>query len=89
MLQKLSKYEVKVLTLLKLVILLPLRFYVKSNYGEFKWSKNVIFSNLEVLKFDFSKFEQFLSSKFTKYSKFRVSNNSKNDIFGPFEFTNI
>ena len=45
MLQKLSKYEVKVLTLLKLVILLPLRFYVKSNYGEFKWSKNVVFDN--------------------------------------------
>ena len=36
MLQKLSKCEVK-----------PLRIYVKSNFGEFKWSKNVTFGNFK------------------------------------------
>ena len=33
------------LTLLNLIILLPLRLYVKSNFGKFKWSKKVIFGN--------------------------------------------
>ena len=43
MLQKLSKCEVKAWTLMNL---LPLRFYVKSNFGEFNWSKKeVIFGN--------------------------------------------
>ena len=41
---------------------------------------------LEVLNFDFSKFEQFTSPKFTKNSKFRVSKIAKNNIFAPFEF---
>ena len=39
------KCEVKGLTLLKFDHLLPLRFYVKSNLCEFKWSNNVIFAN--------------------------------------------
>ena len=43
----------------------------------------------EVLDFDFSKFEQLSSPKFTKNSKFRVSKIAKNDIFGPFEFAKI
>jgi len=44
---------------------------------------------LEVLNFDFSKFEQLSSPIFTKNSKFRVSEIAKNDIFGSFEFTKI
>ena len=43
----------------------------------------------EVLNFDFSTFEQLSRAKFTKNSKFRVSNIAKNDIFGPFEYTKI
>ena len=42
---------------------------------------------LKVLNFDFSKFEHHSSPKFTKNSKFRVSEIAKNDIFGPFYFT--
>ena len=45
MLQKLSKCEVKVWLCWNLIILLPLRFNVKSSFGKFKQSKNVIFSN--------------------------------------------
>ena len=40
---------------------------------------------LKGLNFDFSNFEQFSSSKFTKNSKFRVSKIAKNDISGPFD----
>ena len=45
MLKKILKCEVKAWLCWKLIILPPLRFYVKSNFGKFKWSKNVIFSN--------------------------------------------
>ena len=44
--------------------------HVKSNFGEFKRSKNVSLDNLEVLNFDFSQFEQFF--KFEIYQKFIV-----------------
>ena len=44
-LQKLSKCEVKAWLCWNLTILLALRLYVKSNFGEIKWSKNVIFGN--------------------------------------------
>ena len=44
---------------------------------------------LDVLNFDLSKFEQFSSPKYTKNSKFRVSEIAKNDIFDPFEFPKI
>ena len=44
---------------------------------------------LQVLEFDFSKFEQLLSPKFTKNSKFRVYEIGKNDTFGPIESTII
>ena len=44
-LQKLSKCEVEAWLCCNLMILLPLRFYVKSNLGDFKQSKNVIFCN--------------------------------------------
>ena len=43
MLQKLSKCEVKAWLCQNLMIFLPIRFNVKSNFGEFKRSKNVIF----------------------------------------------
>ena len=46
MLQKLSKCEVKAVLCCSLMILLSLRFYVKSNLGEFKQSKHVIFGNV-------------------------------------------
>ena len=53
MLQKLSKCEVKAWLCWHLIILPPLRFYVKSNFGEFTWSKNVIFDNLRGSEFWF------------------------------------
>ena len=45
----------------------------------------LILTILEVLKFDFSKFE----SQIYQNSKFRLSKIATNDIFGPFEFTKI
>ena len=45
MLQKLSKCEVKAWLCLNLIILPGSRFYVKSNYGKIKRSKNVICGN--------------------------------------------
>ena len=56
-LQKLSKCEVKAWLCYHLIILLPLQFYVKSNFDKFNRSKNVIFGNLKILNFDFRKFE--------------------------------
>ena len=53
-------------------LLLSLRFYVKSNFGEFRWSKMSFLAILEVLNFDSSKFEQLSSLKFTKNSKFSL-----------------
>ena len=44
---------------------------------------------LEVLNFDFSKFEQLSSPKFTKNLKFSVSKIAINDIFGLSEFAKI
>ena len=43
MLQKLSKCEVKAWLCWNLIILLLLRFYMKSHFGKFKRTKNVIF----------------------------------------------
>ena len=45
MLQKLSKCEVKAWLCWNSIILLLLRFCVKSHFGEFKLSKNVIYGN--------------------------------------------
>ena len=53
------------LDFISLIILLPLRIYVKSNFGEFKRFKNVIFCHFWVLNFDFNKFKQLSSPKFT------------------------
>ena len=46
MLQKLSKCEVKAWLCWNMITLLPLQFYVKSNFSEFKWSKNVLYGNI-------------------------------------------
>ena len=57
MLQKLSKCQVKAWLCWNLMILQPLRFYVKFNFGEFKQSINVIFGSFSDLKlWIFSKF---------------------------------
>ena len=45
MLQKISKCEVKAWLCWSLIILPPLRFCVKSHFGEFKHSKNVTYGN--------------------------------------------
>ena len=44
---------------------------------------------LEVLKFDFSKFEQLSSPKFTKFQSSESLKLPKNNIYGPSEFTKI
>ena len=81
MLQKLSKCEVKDW------LCWIWSFYCHSN---FTWNqilansngpKMLILTVLEVLNFDFSKFEQHSSPKFTKNSKFRVSKIVKKAIF--------
>ena len=53
MLQKLSKCEVKAWLCRSLIILLPLQFHVKSNLGEFKQFKKVIFGNFRGSEFWF------------------------------------
>ena len=53
MLQILSKCEVKAWLGCILIILQSLRFYVKSNFGNFKPSKNVIFGNFRGSQFWF------------------------------------
>ena len=52
-LQKFSKCEVKAAWCGNLLILLPLKFYVKSNFGELKGSKIWFLAILEGLKFWF------------------------------------
>ena len=44
---------------------------------------------IEVLNFDFSKFEQLSSTKVTKISKFEVSKIAESEILGLFEFAEI
>ena len=51
MLQKLSKCEVKAARNGHFSNLPPLRFYVKSNFGKLKQSKNVIFANFRHFEF--------------------------------------
>ena len=77
MLQKLSKCEVKPWVCWRLIIITPHWFYIKPNFGEFKWSKNVIFGN----------FSNFRDSELWIFGK--TSKIAKNDIFGPFEFAKI
>ena len=66
------------------LILCETKFMANSNVP-----KILILTILKVLNFDFSKFEHHSSPKFTKNSKFRVSKNAKNDIFGLYDFTKI
>ena len=53
MLQNLSKCEVKAWLCWNLIILPPLRFYVKSHFGEFKQSENVNFVSFRGSEFWF------------------------------------
>ena len=81
MLQKFSNYEVKAASCGNLTILLPLRFYVKSNFGEFKRQKMSFLALLEILNFNFSHFQPFLQSPIYQNSKLRVSEIVKMAIF--------
>ena len=67
------------------------------HHSDFAWNQILANSNSpkmsflaiwEVLNFDFSKFEQLSSPKFTKIQS-SESKIAKNDIFGPFWFTKI
>ena len=89
MLQKLSKCEVKDWLCWSAIILPPLRFYVKSNFGEFKRSKNVIFGNFRGSEFWFLVNLGLESCSNLLKSKFRVSKIAKNDVFATFGFTKI
>ena len=56
-------------------------FYMKSNFGELKQSKMSFLALLEVLNFNFIKFETFLKFQIYKNSKLRVSEIVKMAIF--------
>ena len=88
-LQKLSKCEFKAWLCWYLIILPPLRFCVKSNFGEFKQSKNVIFGNFRGSQFWFLVNLSNFQSQIYPNSKFRISKIATNDTFGPFKFTKI
>ena len=51
LLQKLSKCEVNAAWCKNFTVCLPLRLYMKSNFGEFKRSKNVIFGTFRGSEF--------------------------------------
>ena len=89
MLQKLSKCEVKAWLCWDLIILPPLRFYVKSNFGKFKRSKNVIFGNCRASELRNLVNLALDCAQIYQKSKFRSSKIVKNNIFEPFEFTKI
>ena len=86
MLQKLSKCEVKAWLCWNLIISQPLQFYVKSSFGEFRRSKNVIFDNFRGSEFWFLVNLSNFQVPNLPNSKFRVSKIAKNNIFGLFEF---
>ena len=89
MLQKFSKSEVKVWLCWNLIILPPLRFCVKLNFGEFKQSKNVNFGNFRGSEFWFLSIWAFFKCHIYQNSKFGVSKIAKIDIFGLFDFAKI
>ena len=70
MLQKLSKCEVKAWFCWNVIILQPLWFYVKSNFGAFKLSKNVIFGNFRDSEFYF--FGKFGTWKLLKFTRIKI-----------------
>ena len=89
MLQKISNCEVKAWLCWNFIILSTLRFYVKSNFGKLKRSKNVIFANFtdsELLNLVNLGHES--GSNLLK-SNFRTSRIAKIDIFWPLECTQI
>ena len=89
MLQKLSKCEVKAWLCWSLIILLTLRFYVKSNLGEFKRCKYVILANLETLNFEFLVHLGLESCSNVLKSKLKTSKIAKNYIFDWFNWSNF
>ena len=72
-----------------IILLPPLRFYVKSNFGEFIRPKNVIFDNFRGLNFDF--LVNLSNFQVPNLPKIQTSESkiAKKDIFGLFEFTKI
>ena len=72
MLLNLSKCEVKAWLCWNLIILPTLIFYVKSNFGDFKWSKNVIFGNFRDSELWI--FGTFGTWKLLKFSKIKIQN---------------
>ena len=69
--------------------LLPLRFYVKSNFGELKRSKNVIFANFRDSElWNLVNLELKNCSNLLK-SQFRTSKIGKNGIFWAFHYIKI
>ena len=89
MLQKLSKCEVKAWLCWFLIFLPPLRFYVKSNFGKFKQSKNVTFGNSRDSVFWVLVNLGLESSSNLLKHKFRPFKIVKINIFGLFEFAKI
>ena len=62
---------------------------MKSNFGDFKWSQNVIFGDFRDCELSIMvKFGLEGGSNLLKL-KFRTSKIAKNDILGPFECTKI
>ena len=72
MLQKLSKCELKEAQCWNFIIILPLRFYVKSDFDEFKRWKMSFLALLEILNFNLSRFEPFLKFYIYQDSRLRV-----------------
>ena len=89
MLQKLSICKVKAWLCQNLIILLPIRFYVKSNFGEFKSSKNVIFGNFRDSELWILENLGLESCWNLLNSNFWTSKIVKIIILGSFEFTKI
>ena len=56
---------------------LPLRFYVKSFFDDFRVSKTAILTILEALNVDFGKFLHFLKAKIYQNKKSRASKTVK------------
>ena len=56
---------------------LPLRFYVKSFFDDFKVSKTAILTILEALNVDFGKFLHFLKTEIYQNQKSRASKTAK------------
>ena len=79
-LQKHSKCEVKVWLCWNLIILPPLQFYVKLNFGEYKRSKNVIFGKFRASGLWILVNLVLESCSNLLKSKFRTSKIAKNDI---------